>query len=449
MERGFLSQKGDGGGRGVKEKQHGSANVNVVSSAIDEPCTTAPIGTIVPTNFGYVDGDPAKRTNVINNDESFPVLNMPGNSSGGSHEVVKNGMDSGFVDPKVVEGVDEPVSTTPKYFKSLVTNEAVTCKRVAFPVVGNYVKNAWKKFGLVLVMMNSNGFFFFKFASIEGMNGVLENGPWFILKFHDIPMVAFTVDGLSVMAIKLGLIMVIAIPNVKDDGEVLHMHDDMLCPKWHVEKPKKQHTNHDGFQYTSSSHGINVDSKVQFKPKKPIWQVVSKKNNVISSGDEFGSNRGSSNSGKKVVQDVAGSASGSPSNTPLVARINELESQMIEGTLVLLDDDEKPLKPSTLTLPNSSNVISKKVDDVVNEDNDIEVKDVYDEIATYMASTGFSINNASKSGSGGGSKSLYEQWKENHDQNPYDDDDFDDPSLIHAQMKLTNTFYSNLCDKLR
>lgn len=104
-------------------------------------------------------------------------------------------------------------------------------KRVAFPVVDNYVKNAWKKFGVVRSMMNSKGLFFFKFASIEGLNGVLENGPWFIrsvpiilkkwiprtsfikedlglipvwVKIHDIPIASFTEDGLSAMATKLG-----------------------------------------------------------------------------------------------------------------------------------------------------------------------------------------------------------------------------------------------------
>nr|GFA10367.1 zinc knuckle CX2CX4HX4C [Tanacetum cinerariifolium] len=61
---------------------------------------------------------------------------------------------------KVVEVVDEPVSTIPRSFASLVTNEVVTNvysrfgfslygyfvgKRVAFPVVKYYVKNAWKK----------------------------------------------------------------------------------------------------------------------------------------------------------------------------------------------------------------------------------------------------------------------------------------------------------------
>nr|GEY82727.1 RNA-directed DNA polymerase, eukaryota [Tanacetum cinerariifolium] len=156
--------------------------------------------------------------------------------------------------------------------------------------------------------------------------------------------------------------MVIAIPNVKDDGEFLHTtrveyecepptcgvsmvfgHDDMLCPKRPIEKPKKQHINHDGIQHPSSSHGTDVGSK-----------------------------------------------------------INELESQMIEGKLVLLGDDEKHLKPCKPPPPSSSNVVSKKVDDLINEDSDSEVEEVYNETVTYMASTSSKVNKASKSGSGGG-----------------------------------------------
>ncbi|GJV29040.1 reverse transcriptase domain-containing protein [Tanacetum coccineum] len=140
-----------------------------------------------------------------------------------------------------------------------------------------------------------------KFLLKEDLNSV----PIWV-KFHDIPIVLFTTDGLSVMATKLGnpvmldsytssmclpswgrmdytraLIdirvdrelkedMVISILNVKDDGEVLYTvrveyewelprcgmcmvfaHDDILCPKQHVEKPKKQHTNHNGFATSS------------------------------------------------------------------------------------------------------------------------------------------------------------------------------------------------------
>ncbi|GJZ95603.1 hypothetical protein Tco_0667937 [Tanacetum coccineum] len=166
--------------------------------------------------------------------------------------------------------------------------------------------------------------------------------------------------------------------------------------------------------------------------------------NTIKEGDELGSNRVSSNSRKKVVQDVAGLVSYSPSNTPLVTRINKQESQMIEGTLVLLDDDGKPLKPSKSTLPSSSSVVSKRVDNMGNEDNDSEVEKVYDGTAIYMTSTGFNVNKACKSGRGRGNKSLYEEWKKNHGEEPYYDDDFNDLGLTDAQMKFANAFDINL-----
>ncbi|GJV76826.1 copia protein [Tanacetum coccineum] len=54
-------------------------------------------------------------------------------------------------------------------------------KRVAYPVVSNYVKNTWGKFGLVKSMLNSStGLFSFQFSSMDGLNSMLENGPWFI-----------------------------------------------------------------------------------------------------------------------------------------------------------------------------------------------------------------------------------------------------------------------------
>nr|XP_043629587.1 uncharacterized protein LOC122600873 [Erigeron canadensis] len=103
--------------------------------------------------------------------------------------------------------------------------------RLAFPVVENYVKNTWAKYGLKRVMMNTAGFFFFKFDTKQGMDQVLERGPWIIrsvpillnvwnanacltkeetskvpvwIKLHDIPLVAYTEDGLSMIATKLG-----------------------------------------------------------------------------------------------------------------------------------------------------------------------------------------------------------------------------------------------------
>jgi hypothetical protein len=103
--------------------------------------------------------------------------------------------------------------------------------RVAFPVMEYFVKTHWKRFGLQKMMMNSNGFFFFRFADKKGMLDVLEGGPWLVrnkpiflnvwspasklkkediqqvavwVKFHDVPLAAYSDDGLSMMAKKVG-----------------------------------------------------------------------------------------------------------------------------------------------------------------------------------------------------------------------------------------------------
>ncbi|GJV69850.1 zinc knuckle CX2CX4HX4C containing protein [Tanacetum coccineum] len=103
-------------------------------------------------------------------------------------------------------------------------------KRLAFPLVENYVKNAWAKFGLERTML-MNGFFFFQFSTRDGMEQVLENGPWLIrmvpimlniwtpntvlkkdtitsvpvwVKLHNVPIAAFTEVGLSIITSSLG-----------------------------------------------------------------------------------------------------------------------------------------------------------------------------------------------------------------------------------------------------
>ncbi|KAJ0887512.1 hypothetical protein HanRHA438_Chr09g0391641 [Helianthus annuus] len=103
--------------------------------------------------------------------------------------------------------------------------------RVAYPVVDYYVRNNWKRFGLQKSMMNANGFFFFKFADQAGMQKVLTKGPWIIrsqplflevwspsiklekrevkkvqvwVKFHEVPLAAYTEDGLSLITTTIG-----------------------------------------------------------------------------------------------------------------------------------------------------------------------------------------------------------------------------------------------------
>ncbi|GJX70285.1 zinc knuckle CX2CX4HX4C containing protein [Tanacetum coccineum] len=98
-------------------------------------------------------------------------------------------------------------------------------KRPAFPIVENYVRNTWAKYGLERVMLH-NGFFFFPIFNKGGQEQVLENGPWLIrlipiilnkwmpnarlkkdeitvalvwVKLHNVPIVAYSEIGLSLI----------------------------------------------------------------------------------------------------------------------------------------------------------------------------------------------------------------------------------------------------------
>ncbi|KAJ9539134.1 hypothetical protein OSB04_031867 [Centaurea solstitialis] len=104
--------------------------------------------------------------------------------------------------------------------------------RVPFMVVKQSVTRSWGKFGLVDVMMNANGVYFFKFNDEGGCNQVIEQGPLFIrnaplfafrwdpskglskpvhsmcplwVKLQNIPLVAFNVEGIGRIASAIGV----------------------------------------------------------------------------------------------------------------------------------------------------------------------------------------------------------------------------------------------------
>ncbi|XP_035840393.1 uncharacterized protein LOC118487561 [Helianthus annuus] len=108
--------------------------------------------------------------------------------------------------------------------------------RVAYPVVDYFVRNNWKKFGLQKSMMNASGFFCFKFADETGMMNAMKEAPWIIrsqplflnvwspslklekkevktvqvwVKIHEVPLAAYTEDGLSMIATAIGNPMVL------------------------------------------------------------------------------------------------------------------------------------------------------------------------------------------------------------------------------------------------
>ncbi|GJR16712.1 hypothetical protein Tco_0965239 [Tanacetum coccineum] len=154
----------------------------------------------------------------------------------------------------------------------------------------------------------------------------------------------------------------------------------------------------------------------------------------VAGGVKVGSEGANSNV-VSSAHSTSSEAFGSPTTTHLAAMINDVERKMLDGKLVLLDDDRKPLTP--------------KVDNPANADNEYEVDELFNETASFFASTSFEVNKSSKSGSGVGNKSLYEQWKETYIEDPYDDDDFDDCGLTNAQMTLANSFDINLRGQLR
>nr|GFA14840.1 hypothetical protein [Tanacetum cinerariifolium]GFA16056.1 hypothetical protein [Tanacetum cinerariifolium] len=112
------------------------------------------------------------------------------------------------------------------------------------------------------------------------------------------------------------------------------------------------------------------------------------------------------------------------------ARINDLESQTMDGKLMFVDDNGKPQKMLM----------------IVNADSDSEMDEVFNETTSFMASTSSEIN---ESGSGVRIKSMYEQWKKTYNEDSYDDDDFDDCGLTDAQMKFANSLDTSFRGQLK
>ncbi|PWA68531.1 ATPase, F1/V1/A1 complex, alpha/beta subunit, Zinc knuckle CX2CX4HX4C [Artemisia annua] len=128
-----------------------------------------------------------------------------------------------FIPRKVVEKVSSRLEhTLYGYFIG---------KRIAFPVVEYYARNNWAKHGLKRIMMNSKGFFFFKFDTLVGVEAVLEGGSWMIRKYpiilkkwsmdtclrkeeltsipiwvklHDVPLQVFEEDGINLISNFIG-----------------------------------------------------------------------------------------------------------------------------------------------------------------------------------------------------------------------------------------------------
>ncbi|GKB81383.1 zinc finger, CCHC-type containing protein [Tanacetum coccineum] len=457
MERGFLSQKGSGGGRGVKEKSlnrksmNTSSGIGVSTESDDTMNEDTPIVVASTVKEGVtpsvvdmmVEKEKISSLEDITVPESFSTLTTPvtttaGNAPGKSSYANITGKPSGKkVNVRTLftpggNGIDVvvPVDSI-RAISERFANTAYGFflgKKVAYPVVANYVRNTWGKYGLVRSMFNSStGLFSFQFSSMDGLDAMLENGPWFIrnnplilkkwhpdenllkedvstvsvwVKLHGVPVTAFSEDGLSAIATKLGTPLmldsytsdmcmqswgrssyarvmielradvelkdniVVAMPKITREGHYTCncLKNTSVGEKKTVKKPSQ------------TSRGILVGSKMGFKPHKE-YRPVTKKSTASSSGNkkkgaeptievsnsipfdvlnsvdnyvEFGTNEGTTNlvnngatSSGSLFINVDNSSCGT---THIIEKIEKFEDLLTSGQAILVDKAANHLK---------------------------------------------------------------------------------------------------------
>nr|GEV08084.1 hypothetical protein [Tanacetum cinerariifolium] len=236
-------------------------------------------------------------------------------------------------------------------------------KKVAYPVVVNYI------------------------SSIDGLDAMLENGPWFIqntslilkewhpyenllkedvsiapvwVKLHGVPVTAFSEDGLSAIAIKL------------DCEEA--WSNLSRCSGWSkmAFKPQKEYR-----RVTKKPNASSSGNKK--KGLEPSVEVSNSNTfDVLNSVDndvKFGNNGGTTN----LINNEA-TLSGSSfininndgefsSNTPIGEKIGKIERQICKDKLRLLDNEGNPLVPTGIV------------------ESDSEAKLVFDETSNLRIST--------------------------------------------------------------
>ncbi|GJX52076.1 putative reverse transcriptase domain-containing protein [Tanacetum coccineum] len=312
---------------------------------------------------------------------------------------------------------------------------------ISIPVVANYVRNTWGKYGLVKSMLNSSTrIFSFQFSSMEGLDAMLENGQWFIRKNSlilkkwnpDVNLLkedvgSYTSDMciqswgrssyiralIEVRAdVELKDNIVVAMPklvgesfytcNVRVEYEWKpprrrcckvfgHFQDE--CPKNNVSDVVKN------IKKPSQNHrGVPVGPKVGFQPTKQVYRQVSKKNNISTSGNK----KKDAEPTKEVSKSNLMNAESSSTNiTPIVEKNDKMERLIIDGTATLVDDEGISLT---------------RVDSLGDHDSDDEVASVDNDMANFLASKDV----------GYGTNSLLQQWKESYGNGEYDYEPYDE-----------------------
>nr|KAJ0216926.1 hypothetical protein LSAT_V11C300156760 [Lactuca sativa] len=217
----------------------GSSTGSLIGAKIDKGILgKSPVTQTIPVNLGSKSIFDASQKNVMNqtiscNDEDMnDSLNENGNEANESDDMMKKEQGANFLNmdfskpvmsptaklvsdynkksyarmvESTISAVDLNIKIIPKDdgkpkgkvelpYADLMLGEApyhatlygfFVGKKLAFPTVNHFSFKMWKTYGLKDIMVNDEGFFFFKFDSKEGMMNVLEGGPWLI---NNVPM---------------------------------------------------------------------------------------------------------------------------------------------------------------------------------------------------------------------------------------------------------------------
>ncbi|GJS54236.1 putative RNA-directed DNA polymerase [Tanacetum coccineum] len=264
-------------------------------------------------------------------------------------------------------------------------------KRVAYPVVANYVRNTWGKYDLVKSMLNSlTGILSFQFSSMEGLDAILETGSWFLrnnplilkkwnsdvnLLKEDVGNVPVKLHGvlssyaralIEVRAdVELKGNIVVAMTKLVGEGFYTcnvrveyewkpprcmcckvfgHVQDE--CPKNKVSDVVKNMK-----KPSQTPRGVLVGPKVGFQPTKQVYRQVSKKTMsalVVIRRNMWSLQKRTSNLSNKKANSNGFSfwnaESSSTSTTHIVEKIDKMERLIIHGTAILVDDEGILLK---------------------------------------------------------------------------------------------------------
>ncbi|GKA25302.1 hypothetical protein Tco_0711411 [Tanacetum coccineum] len=420
MERGFLSQKRSRGGRGVKEKSLNRNSTNTssgigVSTKSDDTmnedtrvvASTVKEGVTPSVVDMMVEKEKISSLEDTTVSESFPTLTMPVNTTAGDAP-----------DKSSYANITGKPSGKKVNVLTLFTPEG---NGIDVVILVDSIRAISECFA-----NTTYGFFF----SMDGLDAMLENGPWFIRnnllilkKWHpDENLLKEDVSWSSYARVMIKLRadmelkdnMVVAMPKITRVG-----HYTCAGEKKTVKKPSQTSR---GIPSTASSSGNKK------KGAQPIIEVSNLNPfDVLNSVDndvKFGTNRGTTNlvnngatSSGSSFMNVDNSSSGT---TPIIKKIGKFEDLLTSGQAILVDKAGNPLK---------------KVEFLGEYDSEDEVASVDNDMARSMAyeRVGF------------GTQSLLEQWRDSYGNGDYDDDPYDDD--MYQGQDLSHELQA-ICDNL-